>query len=44
MEYAILEWSDWFNNRRLPEPNANIPPAEHELMYYSQLDESSEAV
>ena len=43
VEYATLEWVDWFNNRRILEPIGNIPPAEYELMYYQQLDESSEA-
>lgn len=28
VEYATLEWIDWFNNRRLLEPIGNIPPAE----------------
>jgi putative transposase len=28
VEYATLEWVDWFNNRRLLEPIGNIPPAE----------------
>ena len=36
-------WVDWFNNRRILEPIGNIPPAEYELMYYQQLEESSEA-
>ena len=27
VEYATLEWVDWFNNRRLLEPIGNIPPA-----------------
>jgi transposase InsO family protein len=26
---------DWFNNRRLPEPIGNIPPAEAEERYYA---------
>jgi transposase InsO family protein len=30
VEYATLEWVDWFNNRRLLEPIGNIPPAELE--------------
>ena len=34
VEYATLEWVDWFNNRRLLEPIGNIPPAEYELKYY----------
>jgi putative transposase len=32
-----------FNNRRLIEPIGNIPPAEFELMYYRQQDESAAA-
>ena len=43
VEYATLEWVDWFNNRRLLEPIGNIPPAEYELMYYQQREGSSEA-
>ena len=43
VEYAPPEWVDWFNNRRILEPIGNIPPAEYELMYYQQLEESSEA-
>jgi transposase InsO family protein len=42
VEYATLDWVDWFNNKRLLEPIGNIPPAEYELMYYQQLEESSE--
>jgi putative transposase len=41
---ANLPWPyDWFNNRRLLEPIGNIPPAEFELMYYRQQDESAAA-
>ncbi len=43
VEYATLEWVEWFNNRRLLEPIGNIPPAEYEVMYYQQLEESSRA-
>ena len=35
VEYATLEWVDWFNNRRLLEPVGNIPPAEAEANYYA---------
>ena len=28
VEYATLEWVDWFNNRRLLAPIGNFPPAE----------------
>ena len=34
VEFATLEWVDWFNNRRLLEPIGNIPPAEFEEAYY----------
>ncbi|MEP3301147.1 MAG: IS3 family transposase, partial [Roseibium sp.] len=33
VEYATLEWVDWFNNRRLLEPIGNIPPAEAEANF-----------
>lgn len=36
VEFATLEWVDWFNNRRLLEPIGNIPPAE--AAYYAQLE------
>ena len=38
VEYATLEWVDWFNNRRLLEPIGNIPPVEVEMVYYQKLD------
>jgi transposase InsO family protein len=34
VEFATLEWIDWFNNRRLLEPLGYVPPAEFEQMYY----------
>jgi len=34
VEYATLEWVDWFNNRRLLEPIGNVPPAEYEAKYH----------
>jgi putative transposase len=43
VEYATLEWVDWFNNRRLLEPIGNIPPAEAEERYYAKLDETDMA-
>jgi transposase InsO family protein len=30
VEYATLEWVDWFNHRRLLEPIGNIPPVGRE--------------
>jgi len=41
VEWATLNWVDWFNNRRLLEPIGNIPPAEAEANYYSQVSEPS---
>lgn len=38
VEFATLEWVDWFNNRRLLEPIGNVPPAEAEERYYAMLD------
>ncbi len=38
VEFATLEWVDWYNNRRLLEPIDNIPPAEAEAAYYAQLE------
>jgi transposase InsO family protein len=38
VEFATLEWVDWFNNRRLLEPIGNVPPAEAEARYYVQLE------
>jgi transposase InsO family protein len=38
VEYATLEWVNWFNNRRLLEPIGNIPPAEAETNSYAALD------
>lgn len=35
VEFATLEWVDWFNNRRLLEPIGNIPPAEAEARYHA---------
>ena len=34
VEFATLEWVDWFNNRRLLEPIGHVPPAEFEAAYY----------
>jgi len=33
VEFATLEWVDWFNNRRLFGPIGNVPPAEFEALY-----------
>ncbi len=41
VEFATLEWVDWFNNRRLLEPIGHIPPAEFEAMYNQQQGASA---
>ena len=43
VEFATLEWVDWFNHRRLLEPIGNIPPAEAEERYYAMMDEPAMA-
>ncbi len=43
VEYATLEWVDWFNNRRLLEPIGTIPPAEAEANYCIALERSEMA-
>ena len=43
VEYATLEWVDWFNNRRLFETIGNIPPIELEQAYYEQLESQPQA-
>ena len=43
VEFATLEWVDWFNKRRLLEPIGNIPPAEAEEHYYATLDQPAMA-
>lgn len=37
-EYAMLDWVDWFNIRRLLEPIGNILPAEAEADFYAALE------
>ena len=41
VEFATLEWVDWFNHRRLLEPIGNVPPAECEAQYYATQAESA---
>jgi transposase InsO family protein len=38
VEFATLDWVDWFNNRRLLEPIGNIPPVEFEELYYQEQE------
>jgi transposase InsO family protein len=39
VEFATLEWVDWFNNRRILEPIGAMPPAEAEERYYAMLEQ-----
>jgi putative transposase len=43
VEFAMLGWVDWFNNRRLLEPIGNIPPVEAEERYYAMVAETAVA-
>ena len=38
VEFATLEWVDWFNHRRLLEPIGNIPPSEFEQRHYQHQE------
>ncbi len=38
VEYATLEWVDWFSNRRLLRPIGDMPPAEAEAQFYEALE------
>ena len=38
VEFATLDWVNWFNMRRLLEPIGYVPPAEYEAQYYAQRD------
>jgi transposase InsO family protein len=44
VEYATLDWVDWFNNRRLLEPIGYVPPAEYEQAYYRNVGSSAMGV
>jgi putative transposase len=44
VEFATIEWVDWFNNRRLLEPIGDIPPVEFEAMYYARQRSQTTAV
>ena len=36
IEYATMEWVDWYNNRRLHSVLGYVPPHEFEATYYAQ--------
>ena len=47
VEFATLDWVDWFNHRRILEPIGHRPPAEAEAVgqmreaYYHQLEHTA---
>ena len=41
VEFATLEWVDWFNHRRLLEPIGHVPPAEFEAAYWRKEDSTA---
>jgi len=43
VEYASLEWVDWFNTRRLLEPIGSIPPAKAEERCHTMPEQSAMA-
>ena len=38
VEFATLEWVDWFNTRRMLEPVGHIPPSQAEAANYTELE------
>lgn len=43
VEFATLEWIDWFNHRRLHGEIGMVPPAEHETTYYRHAHSAATA-
>jgi putative transposase len=43
VEYATMEWIDWFNNRCLHGQLEYVPPDEYEAAYYAHLQASQPA-
>lgn len=44
VEYPVMEWVDWYNNRRLHSLLDYVPPVEYESAYYAQLPTSQPAM
>ena len=42
VEFATLDWVDWFNTRRLLEPLGYLPPVEFEELYYQSQEVPAE--
>ena len=43
VEYATLEWVDWFNRRRLLGPLGYVPPSEFEEAYHRSQEQPARA-
>jgi putative transposase len=43
LEFALFEYLDWWNHRRLHGEINMIPPAEKETLYYAQAPDLAEA-
>ncbi len=43
VEYATMEWVDWFNNHRLHSQLDYVPPEEYEAAHYAHLKASQPA-
>ena len=41
VEFATLDWVDWFNHRRILDPIGDRSPAEAEAAYYHQLEHAA---
>ena len=44
VEFATLEWVQWFNTRRLFERLGDVPPLEFEQAYYDAVQRNRELV
>jgi transposase InsO family protein len=44
VEFATLEWVDWFNNRRLLSSIGDVPPAEFEAAYHAERKSQTKEV
>lgn len=44
VDYATMEWIDWYNNHRLNSVLDYVPPVEDETAYYAQLRASQPAM
>ena len=44
VEFATLEWVDWYNNRRLHSSLGYLSPAEYETAHYATLNREPQPV